>query len=313
MKFVKNTICILLTFSFLFTVSGCRKRQDFSNESAQDAVDIRVAMGEIDELIKNINIIISEQFTLRGRPGGGGSGSTSVCGVQLDTAALARGNLDLRFTGEVCGKRSYKGNVSVKFDNYPLTKWKNKSAIASISLNGFRILNAADGKTWQLEGQLNLINQTGGTFYDLMYLNMPSLIFDLKAEKLKYSIGANEYGFLYLHRRMTYTHAKSVITCEVQGLAEANGKQKAECWGENRKAEEFVCSIPNSYKWNTSCGAQAPTEGSTEIGFIEKTHVLKSEFSRTASGDRNEQGCAFGFQVSWSLRNKTNTRIFSYF
>lgn len=312
MRLIKYLIFVFVITGTLLFVSACKKKQQFTEESAQDAVDTRVAMGELDELVKNINIIIAEQFTLRGKPSGGGS--TSVCGVEFDTTLLTQGTLSMLFKGEVCGKRKISGRVVVQFDNYPLTKWKMKSAIASITLTNYLVVNVADGRKWQFDGLVIITNQAGGTFYDMMYLNQPYLIFDLKTEKLKVSYTTEEYAFLYAHRRMNYTYRAPVITCLVEGLANVNGNDNTECWGENRKAQQYNNVVTQAYIWNSTCGAISPLNGETQLHFEEKAHVLTSTFGVDANGDKvADNVCPFGLKVNWSYRNKTGNRIFAYY
>lgn len=314
MNLVKYLIPRFFVLVFFCLAFSCKKHNDFANESAQDAVDMRVAVGETDELLKNINLLISEQFVLRGKPQAGGSTATGVCGIEFDSTRLTSGYLDINFLGVPCGNRTVQGKVSVKFDNYPLTKWKNHGAVATITLSAYKVKNNADGKTWQFDGVLSMTNQGSGTFYDIMYLNQAFVLFDIKSEKIKFTFGTGDYANVYMHRRLRYTYASGGhISCAVEGLAEVNGVQNAECWGENRNNEDFISTVSNNYRWTTVCGAMAPTEGETQLHYVTKDIILKSSYSVDQKGASVNSGCAYGYKVTWNLRNKTNTRIFSYF
>lgn len=309
-----RSLLILLLVPFLF-MSACKKKRAFNEEDAQDSVDVRSEMGEIDEVLKDLNTVISEQFLLRGRPAKGiTSSSTTVCGALVDTTRLTSGLVVITYTGAACYGRTRTGTVRAEFANYPTKKWKDKGSEVNVTISDYKVTRGSDGRSWELDGTLKMLNQTGGTWYDLQYLNQSVVINDLSAENFKITFSTGEYALISISRRLNYSYASQNTSCKVEGIGSADGVDQLECWGENRSAVAIKSKVTTAYTWSSACGATAPLMGETEIRMEGKDHVLKSQYGVDKDGNPIGAGtCPFGCKVTWDYKNKTNTRIFGFY
>jgi hypothetical protein len=271
-------------------------------------------MSGLDEVLVDVNTIIAEQFVLRGRGTGSGSSNTIVCGVLIDTTQLTRGVMTLSYTNSKCDGRTRTGEVEVVFQNYPIKKWKSLACIATVTLKNYKVLQNKDGVSIKYDGVVKMQNQSGGTWYDMWYLNQTKLVYDVSAEKLKITFGPVDYGVFQINRRMTFTHVGQITICTVSGLGSAQGENDLECWGENRVAEDFTCKITDPYQWRTSCSAWAIGSGETEVHNSLKAHTLKSTYGVDANGNgQDPESCTYGYKVTWDYKRNSNTRIFAFY
>lgn len=294
---------------------SCKKKRAFNEEDAQDSFDVRSALGETDELIKDLNTVVAEQFLLRGRPTTGtSSATTSVCGAIVDTTRLTSGIVVITYTSANCYGRTRSGTMTAVFENYPSKKWKDQGAVVTVTVKDYKMLRSTDGRTWQLEGEFKMVNQTGGTWYDLQYLNQPLVSNDLSAEKMKVTFSTGDYAYFDIKRRLNYSFDSQLTRCKVEGLGSSDGQDQLECWGQNRNAVKFTCKVTNPYVWASTCGATAALTGETEVRVEGKEHVLKSHFGVDKDGNDVGPGtCPYGFKVTWQYKNKTNKRILGFY
>jgi hypothetical protein len=309
-----GTAVILLLVLPAFFIISCKKKVAFKEEDAQDTYDVRSALGETDELIKDLNTVVAEQFLLRGRPEKGiSSASTTVCGAVLDTTRLTSGIVVITYTGATCFGRTRTGMVTAVFENYPIKKWKDPGAVVNVTLDNYKVMRSSSGRSWQLDGAFKMINQTGGSWYDLQYLNQPLVTNDLQGDKLKVTFSTGDYAFLNINRRLNFTFSSQVTRCEVRGLGRSGGQDQLECWGQNRQAVEFSCKVTMPYVWTTACGATVPFSGETEVRVSGKDYVLKSQYSVDKDGNDVAVGaCPYGYRASWRYKNNTNERILGF-
>src|SRR5205823_5839649 len=103
-------LCLFALTVCLF--ADCKKRREFNEENAQVTVDTRYIQGENDEVIKDINTVMMEQFLLRGRTSAPEHDeATSVCGAALDTTHIFTGEVSMNYNGKSCYGRSRSGTV----------------------------------------------------------------------------------------------------------------------------------------------------------------------------------------------------------
>src|SRR5688572_23634379 len=87
---------------------SCKKKREFNEETAQTTVDLRSALGEIDEVLKDINTVMMERYPLRGRSSSE-TATTTVCGVTLDSLGELTGKMTMNYNGEDCYGRKKTG------------------------------------------------------------------------------------------------------------------------------------------------------------------------------------------------------------
>jgi hypothetical protein len=299
----------------LITGTSCKDKKAFNQESAQSTVDLRNGMGEMDEVIKDINTVIVEQYTLRNRSAAH-SPTTSVCGVKLDTTGQLDGRMTLIYDNTDCYGRTRIGKVRFEVRDYPLRKWKQKDCILDIEYIGYRVTRSSDGKSVKMEGSQTLRNESGNSWFEMMYDNShPAVAYVLEGEQLKLTFNGDETALFSVSRRLNFSYDNGVTACRVEGLSSQLGRGSVEAWGQSTTGEKFAAEVTSPYTWKTTCGALAPVKGQVSVVHEEKDFDLKCQYGVDASGNIMPEGakCPFGWETTWSRKKKTNSRLFGYY
>ena len=318
MNFKKKIIFGLsISFLLIITLSSCKKKKAFKDENAQISVDTRMFQGQTDQAMADINLAIMGQPLLRGRSSELSETTLEViCGLEQDTSLVYQGIFRLIYNGIPCHGVKRVGEVVVTFIDYPLSKWKNAGTNLKIDFIGYKCSWESNGQSIQLDGSMNLRNESGKTWYDLQFLNEPKLDQILTGNDIKITFSADNYTNISLNRRMEYTYSSSskITTCKIDGLGSQDGESSLENWGFTRDGLKFTNTVNASIIWRTSCGAVAPIDGQETIKVEDKAHELKSTFSFDNQGNElvGDNPCPYGWRVEWSYKNKTNSRLFSF-
>jgi hypothetical protein len=307
----------------LWSFSACKKKQAFKNENGQVTVDNRVTQGENDEAIKDVNIVIMEQNVLRGKSSGTQApytATTSICGVKLDTTGLLKGTgpggiIILNYTGEECYGRIRTGSIKVTLMDYPLKKWKNAGSVLRIDYTAYKVTRTSDSRSVQFDGTQYLTNESGGSWFDLWFLSQPSVVYTLKGSDLKSSFDGGVNALYSFDRKLTFTFSNDVTTCTVEGLGTADGRSNLENWGQTRDGDRFTTQVSKPYVWKTRCGAIAPLSGEVIIKVDGKDFDRKCKLGVNQSGSPVglDGECPFGYEMEWSYKKRTNSRLFGYY
>lgn len=314
---IKSSILILLlicVFSF-----SCKKRQAFNNEDGQSSVDVITSQSENGDVMSDVNMAIGDQGILRGKSGTIAQSLgvfPSPCDLKVDTLEIVRGILKLNYTGVVCKNRKREGTVLITTLNYPLKKWKNKGCVLTIQYLNYKVTNTNSGKTVSIKGTINLTNENGGTWYDLWFTSLPSLVYTMSANDLQFTFDGNT-TLHSISRKLTYTYKSNgkITTCVIEGVGTRDGKNNVDGWGQNRDGDSYVSQITTPIKWSTNCGTSAPIEGVLRVKVDKKEFELVSNFAVDQNGNDvtdNINQCPYGWKLSWTYKKKTNTRIFPY-
>jgi hypothetical protein len=319
---VKSRLLQIALFSTVvsFLLFSCKKKRAFNEEDALDTAEARVTQGESDEVLKDVNTVIMEQFLLRGKNGEingvTSSGPTSVCGVAIDTSQLAGGVVSLLYDGSNCYGKSRSGTIKISMLGYPLVKWKHVNCTLRVEFVDLKIHRSSDGKTYLLKGTQYYVNESGGTWYDLWYLSQPKLVYRITGDGFRVTFDNDDFAKFSFSRRVTFTYSNSVTFCQVEGIGTIDGRGGLENWGQNRDGESFTSEVTSPYTWCTACGAIAPISGEVVIRVHNKEHALISSYGVDQSGNSlsgSMNPCPFGWKVKWSYKNKTKTQVFSYY
>lgn len=315
-RFIRVSFGILIGLFCLFNLA-CKKKKAFKNETGQTAVDLRMFQGQMDEAMADLNLAIMGQPLLRGKLLQTDETTlTDICGLEQDTSLVTQGIIRLLYTGIPCNGVQTIGEVKVTFLDYPLTKWKNAGANLKVDFIGYKCTWLTNGQSIQIDGSVNLKNESGKTWYDLMYLNEPKLVQVLSGNSVKLSFTSEIYTNISLNRRMEYTYTSSnkIFNCRVDGLGSQDGENQLENWGLTREGLKFTNRIENSVIWTTRCGAVAPIDGISRIKVEDQTHELQSSFAYDNQGNKiaGDNPCPYGWYVEWTYKKKTNSRLFSF-
>jgi hypothetical protein len=312
---------LIVAISSLLVFTNCKKRQAFNSEDGQSSVDTRNAQGENDAAISDVNTVVGDVSALRGKGNSETSVSavlgTSICGLTIDTAGIKQGILILNYNGTVCNNRKREGSIKLSVMDFAVKKWKQKGCVIKVEFIGYKITRASDGKSVQLDGTQYLSNESGGTWFELLFLNQPSIVNTITGNDLNVKFDGSKTAVYNINRRFTYTwdKASSVLTCVGEGIGSHDGKSSLENWGKTRDGDDFTSEVSTPIVWNTTCGAGAPIQGEVHIKVATKDFELKCLFAVDAKGNSvavAANSCAFGFKVEWTYKGKTKNRIFGY-
>jgi len=295
--------------------TGCKKKKEFNQESAQSCVDARMVQGENDEVVKDINIAIMEDFLLRGRGTSQPAqvAATSLCGVTLDTTKVTSGILTMLYNGNNCYGRTRTGSVKLTILNYPLAKWKNTGTVVRIEFNKYKMVRSSDGKSVEINGTEEMKNLSGNTWFELWYMSQPSVVDQVSGTELNVKFDNTATAIFSFDRKLTYTYSNNVTTCRVEGMASQGGKNNVENWGQTRDGNVFTSQVVESPVWKSECGAMAPLSGQVWVKEEGKDFDLKCFFGVKSDGTASAENCPFGFRTEWSRKKRTNTRVFGYY
>jgi len=306
----------LTIFVFLFFSSSCKKRKAVDEEDAQITVDVRYTQSECDEVVRIINAIILEQQVLRGKTTDvAETTSFSICGVTVDSSKYKDGIFTINFTNALCGSHRRSGTVKVSIEGYPLKKWKHQLCVMRIEYLGYTSTRNSDGRSVRLDGMHLLTNESGGSLYELFYLNEPKVVYKMTGEGLKATFDGKDYCEFNFNRRLNFTHENSVLTCSVDGLGSFDGRNGLENWGTNRAGRMFSTKITTPYVWTSTCGALALLSGEVIIAVENKAHLLTCTYSVKKDGSNytGDSGlCPYGWRVNWNFKNKSSSRVFGF-
>jgi hypothetical protein len=308
-------ICAVLLLFLAGIQAGCKKKREFNGESGQSSVDARMVQGENDEVVKDVNIAIMEDFLLRGRSSVQTSqvAGTSLCGVILDTTKVMSGIITLNYNGTNCFGRTRTGSVRFTIQKYPLNKWKNSGSVVRIEFINYKMVRSSDGKSVEINGVEEMTNLSGNTWFELWYLSQPSVVYSVSGSELNVKFDNTATAIFSFHRKLTYTYSGNVTTCRVEGTGSHNGKSNLENWGQTRDGTVFTSEIIEAPVWKTECGAMAPVSGQVSVQEDGKEFDLKCFFGVKSNGEISNETCPFGFRVEWSRKKRTNTRTFGYY
>jgi hypothetical protein len=320
MRTGKQVLLYLIVILTVFSFITCKKKRAFKNEDGQVTVDNRMTQGETDEAVKDVNIVIMEQYLLRGKSSNTVStiftGTTSICDAILDTSLRDKGIVKLNFSGKECYGRKRTGAIRITLTNYPLKKWKNVGCIAKLDYMEYEVTRTNDGRRIKIEGTQLLTNNSGGTWFDLWFLNQPSVIYTLTGEDLSITYDGNNTAIYNFNRQMTYTYSGEITKCSIRGLASEGGHSDVENWGQGRDGAFFTAQVASPVIWKTKCGAMAPVSGEVILRVSGKEFDMKCKLGTDKNGNavgEDPSECPYGYEMSWSYKRKTNIRVFGYY
>jgi hypothetical protein len=308
---MKKLQALLLLFPLLALFTTCTKKQQFNNEDGQSAVDVYRFHSEVNMAVLEINKLIADQYMLRGRAA---STKTLFCGGYCDTAGVFGGNALIVYTAEDCRNRRRTGNIKISLENYPLSKWKQKGCSLKMEFNNYNVVSGTDGKITLINGVLYLKNESGGSFYDLLYLQQPSVAYRLTGEGINVKYDNQHLAVYGVDKRMTFSVRNNIFICAEESAGNYDGKA-ADTWGETRNATPFYSHILNAVVWNSDCGSGAPTSGVRSVKLNDREYYLESVYATDGDGNSVESGpgqCVGTWKVQWEYDDDTRKRIYDY-
>ena len=316
-KLIYTLALIVISGSLVFT--GCKKRKAAKNEDGQTSVDSRQAQGESDGAISDANQVISDQPLLHGR---GGSPNAiagvmgNICGMTVDTTGMYTGTVKLNYNGTTCNNRTRTGSIRLTILNYTSgVRWKNVGAVLKVDYISYKVTRASDGKSVELNGTQNVTNNSGGTWFDLIFLGQNNLSHQVTGTNLNVTFDGSATAVYNINRKFTSTWANVVLTCVGEGIGSSNNLNNLENYGTTRDGHAFTSQVTTPVVWNTTCGAWAPIQGAVDIRVDSKSFDLKCTFGVDNSGNPITVGansCPYGLKIEWTYKKKSYKKIYGY-
>lgn len=310
---------IIVVLTLTLALSGCKKQKAFNEENGQTSEDARTAQGENDAAVSDVNDVISNTPNLHGRSSGTQNTNgilTNICGLITDTAGAYTGTIKLNYNGTVCNNRKREGSIRLTVQDYATGKrWKQAGCILKVEYLSYKVTRSSDGKSVELNGVQYITNISGGTWYELIFLNQPTLSHSVTGLDLSVKFDGDKTATYNINRKFTYTFANSIISCIGNGIGSNNGLNNLENYGTTRNGDAFTSEVVTPVLWNTTCGAHAPVKGEVNIKVAGKDFTLNCLFGTDASGnsvDAGSNACPYGFKVQWTYKQKTKKKIFGY-
>lgn len=320
---MKNNVIkigFLASFSLLLFI-GCNKdKKAFKDEDGASTVDNRTAQSENDAAVSDVNDVLGNQNSLRGK-GEGITGTTGVmgniCGMSLDTAATKNGSIKLNYNGTTCNNRTRTGSIVLTILDYAQGKrWRTKGCVLKVEYLAYKIKRASDGKSIQFDGTQFITNETGGTWWELFFLKtQTSLSHAITSSNLLATFEDGKTATYNINRRITYSFPNSIVTCMAEGTGSSGGLNNLENFGSTRDGDAFTSQVTTPIVWNLTCGAGAPIQGEVNLKVDSKAFDLKCLFGVDQSGNSIAVGsnaCPYGWKLEWTYKNDTKKKIFGY-
>ena len=309
------TGAVVAMLLFAFCLSSCKKRRAFNEEDGQYLVDVGDFRTENELVVSDANAAISDQFLVRGKGAElEGIQTATVCGMTMDTTSVYTGSITLRYTGVTCGNRKREGVVLLSIQKYPAAKWKQKGTVLKIEYIAYKVTNTVSGKSIQFDGIEYITNESGGTWYDIKYLNQPSLVHSVSATDLKLRYGKDAVSIVSMSKRYTYSYAGNVMTCKIEGSGTQGDKGNLDCWGQTRDGAVFTSQLVTPVVWKSSCTNGLFVSGEVKLVVDGKYYDLNCVYGTDADGNvESGNVCAYGWKMVWSYKNKTQNRVFVYY
>jgi len=199
---------------------------------------------------------------------------------------------------------------------FPNVKWKHPGALINVEIANYRLTKTSDGKSFNLDGKMQLTNESGFTIYDLWFLHQPQLVQRMTASDIHASYENGDLIKLNMDRRLTITSSNFILSARVEGLGSREGHGNVENWGQAKKIQQFTTEITDPYTWKTTCGCVAPVYGQQIFRLSDREHELKCDFAVDKDGNDmswSDNPCPFGFRASWNYKKKSKQAVLSYY
>lgn len=314
---IRNNYLLLLLV--LLTLS-CSKRRAFNEEDGQASVDIINFQTDGDAILHDVFSLVSNQWVIRGKNYSSSEleeiNVEKICGASIDTSKVNSGGIIvINYNNAECGSIKRSGRITLTLQNYPQRKWKEKGATIKIDFLELVITYLASNKTMKLNGTAYVTNQSGGTWYELKYLNQASVVHVLTANDLILKFDDVKTAAFSLSKTYTFTQSAGIIMTQVNGNGVQGDITNVDTWGKTREGKNFTSETQVPVIYNGKCGAYKPTAGELKIRVEDKPFDLKATLSTDLNGEPVEASstqCSNAWKLNWTYKRKTNKRVFNY-
>ncbi|HTI10686.1 MAG TPA: hypothetical protein VL832_19085 [Puia sp.] len=235
--------------------------------------------------------------------------ASSICDatIMVDTTVNPR-TLTITYNGSNCaGTRTRTGTVVVSMAAG--TRWSNKGAVVTVSIQNLKITRVADGKSITINGTHTYTNVSGGSLINLASLG--SITHTVTSDDMTITFDNGSKRSWHIARQRVYSYVNGIVVTE-SGLHSDGGTTGITEWGTNRFGNSFetVFTTPvvvaQSCNWRLTAG---------EIEVIRPAVTVTLTLGLDAQGNPTDcPGLGFYyFKLVWQgAAGKTYTFILPY-
>lgn len=271
-----------------FLCNTCSSRRQFKAETGDDAVTLHVLQNACIKLLNDVQKTVSEEFILRGK-----GLQDSILEYQKDTSQLKKGILTLQYLNISYKGHRVSGQLEIK--QYGALKWKERNAKLLISCNALHVQHEASGLQMDLNGTLELSNISGGTWFEVEYLNLADMRYTVKSNAFNWKLGGEAIQNLNINMLVKRNFNLQYIS----GMAETENMSNVQFWGKLPTGIDFYQATLIEPVYQLHCNANNWVLGKTEIKRSNCDYSLITQYETNTS-------CASTYVIQWSRKQQSH-------
>ena len=325
----KNLYRFALALAISGAIVACSKNNS-SNNSGDSSSDLQTqssdqtqVSNENDALITDVNTVLTDQASITGASTNntrtiiafGGKPDTlksPICdaSVVLDTTVNPH-TLTVTYNGTNCDlTRTRTGTVVISWAAG--SKWSDKGATISVSIQNLKITRLSTGKSLTINGTHLYTNTSGGSLVDLYYGDVSSVTHTITSDDMSITFDNGSTRTWHVDRQRTYTYDGGYILTTT-GLHTDGATSGISEWGTNRFGNSFETVIEEPLVISQSCSFRL-TSGTVSIvrPAVTTTLTFGLDANGESTGCPGDQGTYY-FKLVWAgSGGKTYTYILPY-
>lgn len=312
-----------IALGLIVMTTACKKEEKdpakLDEKISQFNEDDNFYKSESDQVNSDVNNSLSE-ISAFGRVSSEASIlSDPLCGVIIDSSQIASKILIYNFDGVTpCFSPSRTRSGQIKVQLTTGSKWSDAGSILTLTYINFKVTRLRDNKSIMFNGVKTLKNINGND-----WLGFLASTVTLKYQERAFNIAVtfdNNVSATWNSARITqwnFIHANANpnisinhIAFSASGDTTLNGQSNTDSWGVNRFGDSFVTHYNSPLVSNTYCGLWRFNSG--ELVHNVNTNNFTLTLGVDQGGNPTPYTCAYGFKVSWSINNNSNSVVLSY-
>ena len=272
--------------AFLFFIS-CKNRKQFAIETGDDAQTLHVLQHEWVLLLQDVQKAVSETFELRGK-----FSSDTLVDYSIDTTELKNNLLKLKYQSVLIAGHRRSGTLYI-FTQGGL-KWKERHAQLKVELINMSLYNEISGLQIQLNGSLELTNLSGGTWFEVAYLNLQEFRYLAKSIQINWTLGNQTPKSLNAYMQLKVQKHQTLL----QGLATQDTLRNIQFWGylpDGRFFYQYTLLTP---ELQFNCSRPVWKNGSNGL--------LRPDFDFILNTCYESEDCPQIYKIKWSRKRQQN-------
>lgn len=321
-KVYRPLMTVAIAGIVVFTACNKSNSSDSSNTSDTDVQtqsdDQSRVSSENDALTNDVTTSLDVQpgFSVTGvatrgdvQVDGPHSVTSSICDatIMVDTTVSPR-TLTITYNGSNCaGTRTRTGTVVVSMAAG--TRWSDKGAVVTVSIQNLKITRVADGKSITINGTHTYTNVTGGSLINLASLG--TITHTITSEDMTISFDNGTKRSWQIARQRVYSYVNGVVVTE-SGLHSDGATTGITEWGTNRFGNSFETVFTTPVVVRQSCNWRL-TAGEIEVIRPAVTITLTLGLDSTGNPTDCPGLGSYYLKLVWvGAAGKTYTSIFPY-